>query len=79
MRASNSRLAQGVVQVETRAFVENGELVCRYQRSLLIYRRGAGPYKDCGLLMCSSPHHLTVEGNKFLLRSIPRSGFKEIT
>ena len=44
VRASHSRPTQGIAQVETRAFVETGELVCRYQRALLVYRRGAGPY-----------------------------------
>jgi itaconyl-CoA hydratase len=34
--------------VETRAYVESGELVCRYQRALLVYRRGAGPYAAAG-------------------------------
>lgn len=44
LRASKSRPTQGIAKVETRAFVESGELVCRYQRALLVYRRGAGPY-----------------------------------
>jgi itaconyl-CoA hydratase len=44
VRGSHSRPTQGIAQVETRAFVETGELVCRYQRALLVYRRGAGPY-----------------------------------
>jgi itaconyl-CoA hydratase len=48
LRASRSRPAQGIAQVETRAFVESGELVCRYQRTLLVYRRGAGPYAAAG-------------------------------
>ena len=48
VRASRSRPAQGIAQVETRGFVENGDLVCRYQRTLLVYRRGAGPYADAG-------------------------------
>jgi itaconyl-CoA hydratase len=34
--------------VETRAFVESGEFVCRYQRALLVYRRGQGPYQAAG-------------------------------
>ena len=48
VRASNSRPDQGIATVETRGLVENGDLVCRYQRALLIYRRGAGPYQDAG-------------------------------
>lgn len=48
VRGSHSRPGQGIAQVETRAFVETGELVCRYQRALLVYRRGAGPYAAAG-------------------------------
>jgi itaconyl-CoA hydratase len=48
LRASHSRPTQGIAQVETRAFVDSGELVCRYQRALLVYRRGAGPYSAVG-------------------------------
>jgi itaconyl-CoA hydratase len=48
LRASQSRPTQGIAEVETRGFVETGELVCRYHRTLLIYRRGAGPYAAAG-------------------------------
>ena len=48
VRGSHSRPQQGIANVETRAFVESGELVCRYQRTLLVYRRGAGPYAAAG-------------------------------
>lgn len=48
VRGSHSRPTQGIAEVETRAFVETGELVCRYQRALLIYRRGVGPYAAAG-------------------------------
>jgi itaconyl-CoA hydratase len=48
LRASQSRPTQGVAQVMTRAFTESGELVCSYQRTLLIFRRGEGPYKEAG-------------------------------
>jgi itaconyl-CoA hydratase len=48
VRDSRSRPTQGIAQVETRAFVGDGELVCRYQRALLIYRRNAGPYAAAG-------------------------------
>lgn len=48
VRASHSRPTQGIANVETRAFVASGELVCRYQRALLVYRRGQGPYAAAG-------------------------------
>jgi itaconyl-CoA hydratase len=48
VRGSHSRPTQGIAQVETRGFVASGELVCRYQRALLVYRRGAGPYAAAG-------------------------------
>jgi len=48
VRGSHSRPTQGIAEVETRAFVETGELVCRYQRALLVYRRGVGPYVAAG-------------------------------
>ena len=46
LRASSSRPGQGIAQVDTRGFVETGELVCSYQRTLLVYCRNAGPYGD---------------------------------
>jgi itaconyl-CoA hydratase len=48
VRGSHSRPTQGIAQVETRACVASGELVCRYQRALLVYRRGVGPYLAAG-------------------------------
>jgi itaconyl-CoA hydratase len=48
VRESRSRPTQGIAHVETRGFADNGELVCRYQRALLVYRRGAGPYAAAG-------------------------------
>jgi itaconyl-CoA hydratase len=48
VRESRSRPTQGIANVETRGFVDSGELVCRYQRALLVYRRGAGPYAAAG-------------------------------
>lgn len=48
LRASHSRPDQGIAQVESRAYVESGDLVCRYQRALLVYRRGMGPYATAG-------------------------------
>jgi itaconyl-CoA hydratase len=48
LRPSRSRPDQGLAKVETRAFDETGALVCRYERALLIYRRGMGPYGLAG-------------------------------
>ncbi|HET6183179.1 MAG TPA: hypothetical protein VFA03_06240 [Acetobacteraceae bacterium] len=48
LRASHSRPTQGIAHVETRAYVESGELVCRYSRALLVYRKGQGPYAAAG-------------------------------
>jgi len=48
VRDSHSRPTQGIAHVETRACVGGGELVCRYQRALLVYRRNAGPYAAAG-------------------------------
>ena len=48
VRGSQSRPTQGIAQVETRGYVASGELVCRYHRALLVYRRGAGPYAAAG-------------------------------
>ena len=48
LRGSHSRPDQGIAMVESRAYVESGELVCRYQRALLVYRRGKGPYAAAG-------------------------------
>ena len=48
VRGSHSRPTQGIAEVETRGYVDGGELVCRYQRTLLVYRRGVGPYAKAG-------------------------------
>ncbi len=48
LRASHSRPDQGIAMVESRAYVESGDLVCSYQRALLVYRRGMGPYAAAG-------------------------------
>jgi itaconyl-CoA hydratase len=48
VRGSHSRPTHGIAQVEKRAFVASGELICRYQRALLVYRRGVGPYLAAG-------------------------------
>jgi itaconyl-CoA hydratase len=48
VRTSSSRPDQGIATVETRAYVDRGEMVCRYTRTLLVYRRGKGPYQAAG-------------------------------
>jgi itaconyl-CoA hydratase len=48
VRTSSSRPDQGIATVETRAYVDGGEMVCRYTRTLLVYRRGKGPYQAAG-------------------------------
>ena len=48
LRPSRSRPSQGLARVETRAFDENGAAVCSYERALLIYRRGEGPFAASG-------------------------------
>jgi len=47
-RESKSRPEQGIITVETKAFNQKGELVCVYERHLLIYKKGLGPYKKAG-------------------------------
>lgn len=47
-RESKSRPAQGIIAVTTRAHNQNGELVCSYERQLLIYKKGLGPYQEAG-------------------------------
>ena len=47
-RPSGSRPDQGILHIETRGRNQRGEQVLRYQRKLLIYRRGQGPYEAAG-------------------------------
>jgi len=47
-RESKSRPTQGIMAGKTRAFNQDGALVCAYERHFLIYKRGLGPYKDAG-------------------------------
>jgi acyl dehydratase len=42
-RASKSRPTQGLVRVHTRGFNQRGETVIEYDRTVLVYRRGAKP------------------------------------
>jgi itaconyl-CoA hydratase len=47
-RESQSRPAQAVLHVRTRAVNQRGEEVCSFDRRLLIYKRGLGPYEAAG-------------------------------
>jgi itaconyl-CoA hydratase len=47
-RESQSRPTQGVLHLRTRAVNQRGEEVCSFERRLLIYRRGLGPYEAAG-------------------------------
>lgn len=47
-RESNSRPDQGIMEATTKAFNQNRELVCSYERHFLIYRKGLGPYLKAG-------------------------------
>jgi itaconyl-CoA hydratase len=47
-RDSRSRPTQGILRVRTRALNQHGEEVCAFERTLLLYRRGHGPYADAG-------------------------------
>src|SRR5262245_14159618 len=47
-RESQSRSAQAVLQVRTRGVNQRGEEVCAFERRLLIYKRGLGPYEAAG-------------------------------
>jgi len=47
-RESQSRPSQAVLHVKTRAVNQRGEEVCSFERRLLIYKRGLGPYEAAG-------------------------------
>jgi itaconyl-CoA hydratase len=47
-RESKSRPGQGIVSVRTTARTADGRLVCIFERSILIYARGHGPYEAAG-------------------------------
>jgi len=47
-RESQSRPTQGVLHIRTRAVNQRNEEVCRFERRLLIYKRGLGPYEAAG-------------------------------
>ena len=43
LRESASRPGQGIVTVETRGYKQDGSLVIRYRRSVMVWKRGHGP------------------------------------
>jgi itaconyl-CoA hydratase len=47
-RESQSRPAQGILHLRTRAINQRGEEVCSFERRLLLYKRGVGPYEAAG-------------------------------
>ena len=47
-RESKSRPGQGVITVRTTAKTPDGRVVCTFERSILIYVRGQGPYDAAG-------------------------------
>ena len=47
-RESQSRPDQALLHVKTRAVNQRGEEVCSFERRLLIYKRGLGPYEAAG-------------------------------
>jgi itaconyl-CoA hydratase len=47
-RESKSRPGQGIIHVRTTAKTHDGRLVCTFERMILIYGRGQGPYEAAG-------------------------------
>jgi itaconyl-CoA hydratase len=47
-RDSKSRPGQGIIQVRVTARTSAGRLVCTFERTILIYGRGQGPYAAAG-------------------------------
>lgn len=47
-RASKSRPGQGIIRVRTEARTHDGRLVCVFERAILVYGRGQGPYEAAG-------------------------------
>jgi itaconyl-CoA hydratase len=47
-RESQSRPTQAILHVRTRAVNQRGAEVCSFERRLLIYKRGLGPYEAAG-------------------------------
>ena len=46
VRESRTRPEQGIVKVETRGYNQDGTLVIRYRRSVMVWRREHAPSKD---------------------------------
>jgi itaconyl-CoA hydratase len=47
-RESHSRPEQGILHVLTEVSNQDEELVCRFERTFLVYRKGFGPYDEAG-------------------------------
>lgn len=47
-RVSRSRPGQGIIHVRTTARTHDGRIVCTFERMILIYCRGHGPYEAAG-------------------------------
>ncbi len=47
-RESKSRPGQGIIEVRTTAKTQDGRLVCTFERTILIYGQGQGPYEAAG-------------------------------
>ena len=45
-RESRSRPEQGIVKVETRGYNQHGDLVIRYRRSVMVWKRENAPSRD---------------------------------
>ena len=46
VRESKSRPTQGIVKVETRGYNQHGDLVIKYRRSVMVWKREGAPSKD---------------------------------
>lgn len=46
VRESRSRPTQGIVKVETRGYNQDGNLVIRYRRSVMVWKRDHAPARD---------------------------------
>ena len=47
-RRSRSRAGQGIVNLRTAAANQTGRTVCTFERKVLVYARGHGPYEAAG-------------------------------
>jgi len=47
-RESKSRPGQGIILVRTTASTPDGLVVCTFERNILVYGRGQGPYEAAG-------------------------------